>query len=175
MSLIGRSASSKGGIIPSPTNLLPRVGSGASAADITRRFGIVLEVMRTAGFHDFDEMVAAYYTAQFERGSFPAMLQCASRSRRLKVMLQELQEDSSLWPRWESRGLHESVSEAASESDRPPSFITRTDECSPGFQRSSAWKRWSISMKLKGLSHIKVSQRASLPRLNGSYGTMDAP
>ena len=85
--------------------------SSTSAADITRRFGLVLESMRIAGFRDFDEMVAAYYMAPFEKGSFPGMMQSASRSRRLKAMLHELQESSAQWPKWESRGLHESVSE----------------------------------------------------------------
>lgn len=80
---------------------------------MTRRFGIVLETMRTVGFHDFDEMAVAYYTEQFEKGSFPAMDQCASRSRRLKGVLQELQDSSSSqWPRRESRGFHEGISEA---------------------------------------------------------------
>ncbi|OGE54884.1 hypothetical protein PENARI_c005G04547 [Penicillium arizonense] len=83
---------------------------GAAKADITRRLGIVLDAMRNAGFQDFDAMVVAYYTAQFERSSFPALLQCASRSRRLKPMLQELQDSSRQWPRWESRGLNESIS-----------------------------------------------------------------
>ena len=150
-------SSSMGGIVSSPSDLLPSVASVASTADITRRFGIVLETMRTAGFHDFDGMAAAYYTAEFEKGSFPAMVQCASRSRRLKPLLQELQESSSQWPRWESRGLHESVSEATGESGRSPPLITRTNDCPTGFQHPSAWKRWSVSMRLKYLTHIKVS------------------
>ncbi|XPS77168.1 hypothetical protein M3J09_009202 [Ascochyta lentis] len=83
-----------------------------SAAENTRRFGIVLDAMRTAGFQDFDGMAVEYYTARFEVGSLPAMAQCASRSRRMRSMLQELHESSRQWPRWESRGLHESVSEA---------------------------------------------------------------
>ena len=96
--------------------LLPQAASGGTTtADITRRLGTMLEAMRAAEFHDFDEMAAAYYTAQFEKGSLPAMVQCASRSRRLKRMLQELQESSGEWPRWESRGFNECVSEAAGE------------------------------------------------------------
>lgn len=92
--------------------------STTPAAENTRRFGIVLEAVSTAGFNDFDAMVLAYYTARFEVGSFPAMAQCASRSRRMKTMLQELQEHSSQWPRWESRGLHESVSQATGKYSR---------------------------------------------------------
>ncbi|KAH7371056.1 hypothetical protein BKA66DRAFT_192892 [Pyrenochaeta sp. MPI-SDFR-AT-0127] len=57
-------------------------------------------------------MAAAYYTSQFEPGSLPAMLQCASRSRRLKAMIQDLQCHSNQWPRSESRGFHESILEA---------------------------------------------------------------
>lgn len=171
---ISASSSSMGGIISSPSDLLPRAASLASTADITRRFGIVLEAMRTAGFHDFDAMTAAYYTAEFEKGNFPAMVQCASRSRRLKPLLHELQKSSSQWPRWESRGLHESVSEATGESGRSPPFIPRTNQCPPRFQHPSAWKRWSVLVRLKRPTHIKVSQRVTLPRLSGCYGTMDA-
>jgi len=94
--------------------------STTSTAENTRRFGVVLEAMQTARFRDFDGMVLAYYTAQFEVGSFPAMAQCASRSRRMKAMLQELQERSSQWPRWESRGLHESFSEATGKFESHP-------------------------------------------------------
>ncbi|KAF2462910.1 uncharacterized protein BDR25DRAFT_247212 [Lindgomyces ingoldianus] len=80
--------------------------------DMTPRFGMVLDVIRQAGFQDFEEMIVAYYTSHFEWGSVPAMLQCVSRNRRLKAMLRELQRSSSQWPRWEARGLHESFSEA---------------------------------------------------------------
>lgn len=171
---INASSSSTGGIISSPSDLLPRAASVASTADITRRFGIMLEAMRTAGFHDFDGMAAAYYTAEFERGSFPAMVQSASRSRRLKPLLQKLQESSSRWPRWESRGLRESVLEATGESGRSPPLITRTDQYPPGFQHPFAWERWSVLMKLKQTTHIKVSQRVILPRSSGCYGAMGA-
>lgn len=74
---------------------------------------MVLEAIRQAGFQDFEEVAVAYYTSRFEWGSVPAMVQCVSRSHRLKAMLHELQQSSRQWPRWESRGLHESVSEAA--------------------------------------------------------------
>jgi hypothetical protein len=90
-----------------------QIPDAAIVDDITPRFGIVLEAIRQAGFQDMEEMVLAYYTSQFEWGSFPAMAQCVSRKRRLKVMLKELQKCSGQWPRWVSRGLHESVSEAA--------------------------------------------------------------
>ncbi|KAL2017254.1 hypothetical protein VTK56DRAFT_2366 [Thermocarpiscus australiensis] len=96
-----------------PSTEMKLEASGAGQPDITRRVGIVLEAMQTAGFPDFEAMALAYYTAQFERDSFPAMAQCASRSRRLKAMLRGLHKSSGEWPRWESRGLHESISEAS--------------------------------------------------------------
>ena len=120
-------SSSKGGVGFSPSEPLAQVASDTTTADITRRFGSMLEAMRMAGFHDFDGMAAAYYTAQFEEGSIPAMVQRASRSRRLKSMLQELQESSDQWPRWESRGFHECVSEAAGELGPSAPHITRFD------------------------------------------------
>ncbi|KAJ5687629.1 hypothetical protein N7536_010248 [Penicillium majusculum] len=83
-----------------------------SAVENTRRFGALLESISGAGFHNLDEMVLEYYSARFEPGSLPAMAQCASRSRRIKTTVQNLYEDSRQWPRWESRGLHESVSQA---------------------------------------------------------------
>ncbi|RAK74306.1 uncharacterized protein BO72DRAFT_470944 [Aspergillus fijiensis CBS 313.89] len=85
----------------------------AEATDITRRLAIVLEAIRTAGFQGFDETAAAYYTAHLDKGSFPAMVQCASRGRRLKTMLQALQQSSQQWRRWESRGLQESICEGS--------------------------------------------------------------
>ncbi|KAH8728015.1 hypothetical protein GQ44DRAFT_724560 [Phaeosphaeriaceae sp. PMI808] len=85
---------------------------GPSVTEHTRRFGLILDTMRSVGFRDFDEMVGAYYMTHFEKGSYPSMMQSASRSRRLKALLRELQDSSGQWPRWEARGLHESVSEA---------------------------------------------------------------
>ncbi|KAF4958906.1 hypothetical protein FSARC_10904 [Fusarium sarcochroum] len=99
------------GISPSPAEATNMTGHSAMA-DLTRRFESVLETMRLSGFHNFDEMAVDYYTGQFGKGSVPAIMQCSSRSRRLKVMLQKLQENSNEWPRWESRGLHESISTA---------------------------------------------------------------
>ncbi|KAE9363947.1 hypothetical protein N431DRAFT_564490 [Stipitochalara longipes BDJ] len=99
--------------------------SSAVEADITQRFGIVLETMRRAGFQDFDVMALAYYTSKFEKDSLPSMLQGASRSRRVKAMLQELHESSRKWQRWESRGLNEGISEATA---------TRSNASLCGFQ-----------------------------------------
>lgn len=83
-----------------------------SPAENTRRFGALLDAVSAAGFQNLDEMVLEYYSARFEAGSLPAMAQSASRSRRIKPVVQGLQENSQQWPRWESRGLHESVSQA---------------------------------------------------------------
>lgn len=61
-------------------------------------------------------MVAAYYTASFEKSSVPAMAQRASRSRRLAKTLREMHESSERWPRGEARGFKESAMESASKS-----------------------------------------------------------
>ncbi|KAJ5496620.1 hypothetical protein N7463_008607 [Penicillium fimorum] len=119
-----------------------KLASGDTDANITQRFVIVLEAMQKAGFQDFDVMAVAYYTTQFEKGSLPAMVQCASRSRRLKAMVQELHESTGQWPRWESRGLRESVSEATGESGAPL-IITLNNESLSCFKHPSAWKKWS--------------------------------
>ncbi|KAF5551128.1 hypothetical protein FPHYL_9178 [Fusarium phyllophilum] len=86
--------------------------SPSPVAELTRRFDSILETMRTSGFHNFDEMAVAYYTGRFSTGSVPSIMQCSSRGRRLKVILQKLHQDSQEWPKWESRGLHESMSSA---------------------------------------------------------------
>ncbi|KAJ8130652.1 hypothetical protein O1611_g2977 [Lasiodiplodia mahajangana] len=86
---------------------------GTSEADMTRRFVAIIDLVQSLGFKHIDEMAMAYYTASFERESLPAMAQSASRSRRLKPMLLELQRSSVQWSRWESRGLREAISEAA--------------------------------------------------------------
>jgi hypothetical protein len=99
-----------------PTSLHNANESNSSpTADITRRFELVLETTRAAGFDDFDEMAVTYYTTRFKKGSLPFMAQCASRSRRLRSLLQNIHENSNQWPRQESRGLHESISEASCE------------------------------------------------------------
>ncbi|KAF5554526.1 hypothetical protein FMEXI_1994 [Fusarium mexicanum] len=86
--------------------------SPSPVAELTRRFDSILETMRTSGFHNFDEMAVAYYTGRFSTGSVPSIMQCSSRGRRLKVILQKLHQDSQEWPKWESRGIHESMSTA---------------------------------------------------------------
>ncbi|KAI3574865.1 hypothetical protein IWW34DRAFT_793075 [Fusarium oxysporum f. sp. albedinis] len=87
-----------------------KLADPSPVAELTHRFDSILETMRTSGFHNFDEMAVAYYTGRFSTGSVPSIMQCSSRSRRLKVILQKLHQDSQEWPKWESRGLHESMS-----------------------------------------------------------------
>ena len=160
------------------SDILPQAASGTSTADITRRFGSLLEAMRAAGFQDFDSMAAAYYTAKFESGSFPAMVQCASRSRRLKSMLLELRESSSKWPRWESRGFHECVSEVAGESGWLISLLSHhscfEEVTNRDSQHPSVWKRWSVWKRRKDLIPIEVSQQVLSPPLSGCSGIMGA-
>ncbi|RYO81969.1 hypothetical protein DL764_009685 [Monosporascus ibericus] len=96
---------------PSSTAPQPVSAQAENTAKETARFGNLLEMMRAAGFADFDKMAVAYYTTQFDRGSVPDLAQRASRGRRLKAVLQALQDSSSQWPRWESRGLQESALE----------------------------------------------------------------
>ncbi|GFG19086.1 hypothetical protein IFM5058_09689 [Aspergillus udagawae] len=66
----------------------------AEATDVTHQLAIVLEAIQTAGFQDFDETAIAYY-ARLDKGSFPAMVQCASHGRQLKMMLQTVTQWSS--------------------------------------------------------------------------------
>ncbi|KAK8118357.1 uncharacterized protein PG998_002983 [Apiospora kogelbergensis] len=84
-----------------------------TAEGITARFKTILEATKAAGFPDFDRMVIAYYTAQFERSSMAGMAQRASRGRRLRSVVQELRHHSDSWSRWDSRELQESFLEAA--------------------------------------------------------------
>ncbi|KAI9713350.1 MAG: hypothetical protein M1828_001443 [Chrysothrix sp. TS-e1954] len=81
--------------------------------NITSRFEVLLEAMRSAGFEDFDRMAVTYYTAQFDKNSLPAISQTASRARRLKAVLQDLRACSRDWPGRESRGLYEGLMEFA--------------------------------------------------------------
>lgn len=86
---------------------------GTHSSESETQIRTVMDAVRRAGFQDFEQMVVVYYTSQFERGSVCAMQQSVSRSRHLKSMLDRLQQSSSQWPRWESRGLHEAISGAA--------------------------------------------------------------
>ena len=45
---------------------------GATGGGVTSRFKTILEATKAAGFADFDKMVVAYYTTQFERSSIAA-------------------------------------------------------------------------------------------------------
>ncbi|CAF9937626.1 hypothetical protein IMSHALPRED_000483 [Imshaugia aleurites] len=91
----------------------PNLNEHEPTASDTTRFKTLLEAVNASGFLDFDCMVAAYYTASFEKSSVPAMAQRASRSRRLVKTLREIHESSERWPRWEARGFRESAMESA--------------------------------------------------------------
>ncbi|KAJ0116906.1 hypothetical protein J7T55_003320 [Diaporthe amygdali] len=51
--------------------------------------------MRTAGFQDVDEMATTYYTGKFEKRSIPAIMQCSSRSRQLKPILEKYRREAA--------------------------------------------------------------------------------
>lgn len=51
-----------------------------------------LRLCRPLGFLDFDRMVAANYTASFEKSSVPGMTQRVRRGRRLAKMLRDVHE-----------------------------------------------------------------------------------
>ena len=97
-------------------HLSPNFNEYDATTSDTTRFKSILEAVNASGFPDFDCMVAAYYTASFEKSSVPAMSQRASRSRRLAKMLREMHESSERWPSWEAKGFRESSMESASTS-----------------------------------------------------------
>lgn len=86
---------------------------GTPSSESETKIRTVMDAVRRAGFQDFEQMVVVYYTSRFEKGSVCAMQQGVSRSRHLKSMLNRLQQSSSQWPRWESRGLHEAIAGVA--------------------------------------------------------------
>ncbi|KAI0596213.1 hypothetical protein F4775DRAFT_318524 [Biscogniauxia sp. FL1348] len=114
---------------PDPAMMDPEIAN--STATNTVRFKALLDIVRNFGFQDFDSMVSAYYTAQFQRNSVPDMSQRASRSRRLHRLLQDLHESSKRWTKWESRGLREGVMESA------------RDICVNEIERVAQGRRWA--------------------------------
>jgi len=87
--------------------------SGRSTKTITSRFENLLRDVKAAGFKTFDEAVAAYYTQDFEASSAPDLAQKASRGRRLRYVLTEIEESSADWTFWEARGYRDKIIEAA--------------------------------------------------------------
>ncbi|KAI1503275.1 hypothetical protein F5X99DRAFT_376509 [Biscogniauxia marginata] len=100
------------GYSPDPSSVMDAEAASCAATN-TARFKSILEIVRNFGFQDFDSMVTAYYTAQFQKNSIADMSQRASRSRRLHRVLQDLRESSNRWTKWESRGFREGVMESA--------------------------------------------------------------
>ena len=87
--------------------------AAAAAATNTSRFKAILTFVRAAGFPDFDSMVTSYYTSNFQKNSVAELAQRSSRGRRLGQVLESLQESSSEWTVWESRGYREQVTDSA--------------------------------------------------------------
>ncbi|KAL6365725.1 hypothetical protein LRP88_01726 [Fusarium phalaenopsidis] len=139
-----RAATSENGSVAAAGAFTPPSGaetmvseSNVNSRGITEHFESVLQTMRKAGFQDFDQMILAYYTAQFEENSLPAISQRASRSRRLKFTLRALHERSKTWPKRESRGLYEGLVEmtaslSAEELDRVEAQCTEPFDIEPG-------------------------------------------
>lgn len=87
--------------------------NSAASATNTSRFKAILTFVRAAGFPDFDSMVTSYYTSTFQKNSVAELAQRSSRGRKLANVLESLQESSSKWTVWESRGYREKVVESA--------------------------------------------------------------
>ncbi|KAL1880161.1 hypothetical protein Daus18300_001524 [Diaporthe australafricana] len=87
--------------------------NSAAAATNTSRFKAILTFVRAAGFPDFDSMVTSYYTSTFQKNSVAELAQRSSRGRKLANVLENLQESSSKWTVWESRGYRERIVESA--------------------------------------------------------------
>lgn len=87
--------------------------NSAAAATNTSRFKAILTFVRAAGFPDFDSMVTSYYTSTFQKNSAAELAQRSSRGRKLANVLESLQESSSKWTVWESRGYREKIVESA--------------------------------------------------------------
>lgn len=104
-------------------------------------------------------MVAAFYTSQFEKGSVPSMSQSASRSRRLKAMVQELHKNSSQWPRWEARGLQESTVESAGTYEWPLLSLGISYPFSPELKK--AFLQWLPLTKFLQRTYASKKLRAS--------------
>ncbi|KUI61102.1 hypothetical protein VP1G_08283 [Cytospora mali] len=96
----------------SPASPRDAANSAATATN-TSRFKAILTFVRAAGFPDFDSMVTSYYTSEFQKNSVAELAQRSSRGRRLGQVLESLQESSSKWTVWESRGYRETVTESA--------------------------------------------------------------
>ncbi|KAK8098098.1 uncharacterized protein PG998_013584 [Apiospora kogelbergensis] len=58
---------------------------GATGGGVTSRFKTILEATKAAGFADFDKMVVAYYTTQFERSSIAAKSLCVDEIEHLET------------------------------------------------------------------------------------------
>lgn len=108
----GTSAFRRGTVVSQGSSSGDAANSAASATN-TSRFKAILTFVRAAGFPDFDSMVTSYYTSTFQKNSVAELAQRSSRGRKLANVLENLQESSSKWTVWESRGYREKIVESA--------------------------------------------------------------
>jgi len=79
------------------------------------RFNHIFKAMTAAGFNNFDEMAAAYYTTDFARSSQAYDMQRQSRLRHLRTFLSTVKSDAHSWGARERRGWTEEIVAAAEE------------------------------------------------------------
>ena len=81
--------------------------------EMTQKFCKVLENAQECGFSTFDEMVALYYTHNFDKQSTPDAAQKISRGTRLWKVLADINQNAPTWTLWEVRGYRQKIVEAA--------------------------------------------------------------
>lgn len=79
------------------------------------RFNHIFKAMTAAGFNNFDEMAAAYYTTDFVRSSAAYDMQRQSRLRHLRSFLSSVKSNAHSWGARERRGWTEEIVAAAEE------------------------------------------------------------
>ncbi|KAJ4300950.1 hypothetical protein N0V90_003039 [Kalmusia sp. IMI 367209] len=79
------------------------------------RFNHIFKAMTAAGFNNFDEMAAAYYTTDFARSSAAYDMQRQSRLRHLRTFLSSVKSNAQSWGARERRGWTEEIVAAAEE------------------------------------------------------------
>ena len=108
------SDSAIGLIDPSPPYEATRERRSSEDKDNTTvRFEALLQDVKSAGFKTFDEAVTTYYTYKFQAFSAPDLAQKASRGRRLRQVLSDIEESAADWTFWEARGYKEKILQAA--------------------------------------------------------------
>ncbi|KAI1078849.1 hypothetical protein F5B20DRAFT_546437 [Whalleya microplaca] len=77
------------------------------------QFERVLSVVEEAGFDSIDSMTSTYYTAKFSELSIIRPMQLASRNRRLRTLLSNLQQAHKSWSVRESCAYREEITRGA--------------------------------------------------------------